>query len=321
MAGLVLFLGIGLAASGAQACPDWQLTGQQVTFSGAQLSAPQRLPVVAGGSDNLANCPLDVAGYVATRPDFDLTLTGMGSGRDLILQVDAECDSVLLVNDWSGRWSYNDDMEGSLNSRIVVTGAQDGVYDIWVGTYGPTPCQAALTLQVVGGGDPGCPAGQVAVNGTCQALPPQSCAEGQTLINGTCVSNPCPQGYSLVNGSCQAVAAQGCQPGQVSINGACMPDPCPQGYSFANGSCQPVVPQGCPAGQVMMNGACLPNPCPQGYAFANGACVPDGAAVTCPQGQVQIDGACQPEGTPTTCPAGQVLILGVCQDPGGRVVN
>lgn len=118
-----------------------------------------------GGGNNLANCPQPGVGYVASRPDFDLTLTDNSARRDLVIRVNASCDTVLLVNGATGLWNFNDDSDG-FNPRLQLPDAQAGVYDIWVGTYSPTPCQATLTLEMLGGTqmspaqnqwDPSCP--------------------------------------------------------------------------------------------------------------------------------------------------------------------
>jgi hypothetical protein len=73
-------------AAPAAACPDWRLTGQQVSFSAGQIAAPQALSVVAGGTTNLGGCSqIPGNGYLMDQPDFDMALSGMGSGSRLIL--------------------------------------------------------------------------------------------------------------------------------------------------------------------------------------------------------------------------------------------
>lgn len=138
-------------ATGAMACPNWQLTGQQLRYSADQLWSPQSFSLMAGGSANLANCPVPGRGYVDARPHFDLTLTDNNARRELTFRVTASCDTVLLINDANGQWSFNDDSDG-LNPRISLPDARAGAYDIWVGTYSPTPCQATLYLETMGGG-------------------------------------------------------------------------------------------------------------------------------------------------------------------------
>lgn len=148
---VLIFLGSGVAGSMAVACPDWQLTGQRLSNSSDQLTTPQVLSVIAGGSDTLNNCPQPGYGYVATRPDFDLSFQGNQAGRDLEFSVNASCDSVLLVNDARGQWHFDDDGGDGLNSYLRIPNAPEGAYDIWVGTYGPSTCRSTLTLRTNGG--------------------------------------------------------------------------------------------------------------------------------------------------------------------------
>lgn len=147
---LVSLAGV-FGATGAMACPNWQLAGQELRYSADQLWSPQSFSVMAGGSANLANCPVPGRGYADARPNFDLTLTDNSARRELTIRVTASCDTVLLVNGANGQWSFNDDTDG-LNPRISLPDARAGVYDIWVGTYSPTPCQATLYLETMGGG-------------------------------------------------------------------------------------------------------------------------------------------------------------------------
>ena len=152
-----------LVGSAAMACPDRQQTGQQIRYSSDQLWSPQTLSVIAGGGDNLQNCPQPGVGYVATRPDFDFAFTDNSAGRDLEFRVNASCDTVLLVNDARGEWHFNDDGSNGLNASLRIPNAPAGGYDIWVGTYGPSTCQATLTLETFGGGNVTPPSGLTAL--------------------------------------------------------------------------------------------------------------------------------------------------------------
>ncbi|WP_220443929.1 LCCL domain-containing protein [Pararhodobacter zhoushanensis] len=141
----------GGAATSALACPDWSQSGAPVAFSADEMWVPQSLPVVAGGNVDLSTCPIEGHGWVITAPDFDLTVTDNTAGRELEFRVEAECDTVLLVNDATGAWHFNDDDGDSLTSRIRLTNAPAGAYDIWVGTFNQASCQAALVLETFGG--------------------------------------------------------------------------------------------------------------------------------------------------------------------------
>ncbi len=94
---------------------------------------------VAGGNNNIRNCRNVTPGtdrgrgYVTTAPDFTFSLSGMGAYQ-LVVSVVSECDSVLLVNTSSANWYYDDDDNGNLDAKIVLTRPSDGRLDVWVGT-------------------------------------------------------------------------------------------------------------------------------------------------------------------------------------------
>ena len=103
--------------------------------------------MVAGGGVDLGACgSVPGFGYVATSPDFELAFSGNGAGRALEFRVNGSCDTTLLVNDARGAWHFNDDDTG-LNPRIRLSGAAEGVYDIWIGTVGPDTCSAELIVE------------------------------------------------------------------------------------------------------------------------------------------------------------------------------
>jgi len=44
-------------------------------------------------------------------------------------------------------WFYDDDDNGNLDPRIVLTRPSNGIIDIWVGTYDGEYCDAVLSLE------------------------------------------------------------------------------------------------------------------------------------------------------------------------------
>ncbi|MCA0205455.1 MAG: hypothetical protein LCH92_14000 [Proteobacteria bacterium] len=148
-------LSAGFGASAALACPDWSLTGTPISYSAQDLGRPQAVGVIAGGNVDLAGCPMPGHGYVITQPDFDFSFTDNSARQDLTLRVEAACDTVLLINDATGTWHFSDDEGGNLNPAITLPGAPAGAYDIWIGTFGQSTCQAQLILSVSGGGGAG----------------------------------------------------------------------------------------------------------------------------------------------------------------------
>ncbi|WP_420858661.1 hypothetical protein [Marivivens marinus] len=142
---------VGFAAT-AQACPDFNQWGESYRATGQQLFQERRFNVVAGGSNYIWNCP-NVrpgtdrgAGYFTTAPDFTFDLSGMG-GYQLVISVVSRCDAALLVNTASANWYYDDDDNGNLDPRIVLTRPANGYLDVWVGTYDGEYCDAILSLE------------------------------------------------------------------------------------------------------------------------------------------------------------------------------
>lgn len=64
-----------------------------------------------------------------------------------MISVVSRCDSALLINTASGSWYYDDDDNGNLDPRIVLTRPLDGQIDIWVGTYDGDFCDAQLRME------------------------------------------------------------------------------------------------------------------------------------------------------------------------------
>jgi hypothetical protein len=133
----------------AQACPDWQPGGQQISTDAETAWAPQSFAATAGGTLNLTACTsLPGVGNVSPTPTFTLAYDDRGMGRDLDLRVMAQnCDTTLLINDASAQWHFNDDEDASFNPRIRLPAAGSGRYDVWLGTFGSQTCQATLIVE------------------------------------------------------------------------------------------------------------------------------------------------------------------------------
>lgn len=143
-------LGFG---TGAMACPNFNLQAAEAySASGAQLRAPKTFNVVAGGENYVWNCPNvrpgtdQGAGYFTSQPDFSFDLSGM-SGLRLVVSAVSQCDSALLINTSSANWYYDDDDNGNLDPKIVLTRPVNGRIDIWMGTYDGEYCNATLRLE------------------------------------------------------------------------------------------------------------------------------------------------------------------------------
>ena len=146
----IALLGFGTAA---YACPDFNLRASEAyQASGSQLRQPKFFNVVAGGENYIWNCSHirpgtdQGAGYFTSQPDFSFQLGGMG-GLRLVISAVSDCDSALLINTASAGWYYDDDDNGNLDPKIVLTRPANGRIDIWVGTYDGEYCNAQLRME------------------------------------------------------------------------------------------------------------------------------------------------------------------------------
>ena len=149
-----LFTLFGTAAA-VQACPSFSMTGAaQYNATGDVLYSPQSYSVLAGGENNIYNCPQvrpltdQGPGYFASQPDFSFFLSGMGPYA-LHISVTGQCDTTLLINTGAANWYYDDDDNsgGGGGGKITLTNPSNGRIDIWAGTYDGDYCDAVLTLE------------------------------------------------------------------------------------------------------------------------------------------------------------------------------
>lgn len=99
---------------------------------------PHVVNIVPGGSINLANAQsiigMNVSGFVSDAPDLDLNYTSNHSYPLRFRVEGGSVDTLLLINDPSGTWHYNDDTHG-LDPEILFLKPLSGMYNIWVGRY------------------------------------------------------------------------------------------------------------------------------------------------------------------------------------------
>lgn len=151
--GVLCLLGTSLFGTVAAACPDYTIWGNEsYEASAQQLRTRRDFNVVAGGSNYIWNCrginpgSDRGAGYFTTQPDFSFDLRGM-SGHTLVISVVSRCDAALLINTGNRNWFYDDDDNGNLDPRIVLTRPSNGIIDVWVGTYDGEYCDAVLSME------------------------------------------------------------------------------------------------------------------------------------------------------------------------------
>lgn len=130
-------LALVAGATGAEACPDWRAQphfGQIELWAGFRPD-PYSRSITAGGNIAVGPCLGNGwVGYVTRRPDFDLYWHG--STARLSIVVDTAADSILLVNGPDGTWYFNDDLSQSdRRSVVTIERPQEGLYDIWIGSY------------------------------------------------------------------------------------------------------------------------------------------------------------------------------------------
>lgn len=140
-------------ATGALACPDFNIAPQaSYEASGKQLYSQRSFDVVAGGNNYIWDCTnvrpgTDTgAGFFPSAPDFSFQLDDMNRYQ-LVVSVVSNCDAALLINSASANWFYDDDDNGNLDPKIVLTRPVNGRLDVWIGTYDGEYCDAQLQLE------------------------------------------------------------------------------------------------------------------------------------------------------------------------------
>ncbi|MES1157283.1 MAG: peptidase S1 [Alphaproteobacteria bacterium] len=152
---VVLLAALG---GGVAAAQDWH---QPATYGSVTLNTgfepdPHLVTLQSGGTvDSSKTIGNGCTGFIANAPDFDLTYNGGSGGNQLplIISVNSQADTTLVVNGPDGKWYCDDDSgQGALNPSLTFTHPQSGLYDIYVGTFGGSGLQAAtLSISEVSG--------------------------------------------------------------------------------------------------------------------------------------------------------------------------
>jgi hypothetical protein len=120
--------------------PDYSLAP---TFGSVALSgnfSTYSHNILAGGDIDTSGLGAGCVGFVARAPDFRITFTARSGGEfPLIFAVRSSGDTMLLINDPSGRWRCDDDSGGGRDPSIRIENPSSGQYDIWVGTFRQGP--------------------------------------------------------------------------------------------------------------------------------------------------------------------------------------
>ncbi|MFB0612508.1 hypothetical protein [Aurantiacibacter poecillastricola] len=139
-------LAIGCVAS-AGVAQDYDL---DPNFGSTSLKAgftpdPHTVRVQAGGSRDAQNASGECSGYISNAPDYRVQYDS--GSFPLIISVDADSDTTLVVNAPDGSWYCDDDGGEGLNPMVRMANPQSGQYDIWVGTYADSGLTSA-TLYI-----------------------------------------------------------------------------------------------------------------------------------------------------------------------------
>ncbi len=154
---MALGFAAAMAAALVMAAPvsaqDWS---EPPTYGSAQLTSgfapdPHLVNLTAGGSiDASQSISGSCRGFVANAPDFDLYFTPGNAGLPLAVSATSNSDTTLVINGPDGRWYCDDDGGGEVNPSIVFNSPQEGLYNIWVGTYNNAPADAQLSISELG---------------------------------------------------------------------------------------------------------------------------------------------------------------------------
>jgi hypothetical protein len=132
-----------VAVPGLAAAQDYTLPASygEYSLSSGFTPDPMYIDVSSGGRIDASRLGGNCRGFIANAPDVQVTYDA--SILSLWVSVISTSDTTLVVNTPTGGWICDDDSGGDLDPSIHFTGAQSGVYDIWVGTYGGTNNESA----------------------------------------------------------------------------------------------------------------------------------------------------------------------------------
>jgi len=126
-----------MAIAGAADAQDWRLDpayGNVSLVSGFSPD-PHLVNLQSGGSiDASASIGGSCRGYIANAPDYRLQYQA-GNVLPLIISVNSNADTTLIINGPDGRWYCDDDSGDGLNPSLRWNSPASGQYDIYVGTY------------------------------------------------------------------------------------------------------------------------------------------------------------------------------------------
>ncbi len=137
-------IALAAAAAGVAVAQDYRLnpTYGTINLSAGFLPDPQVMPLQSGGQIDAQRVSSSCRGFIANAPDVRLNYSA--GSYPLIISVNSNSDTTLVVNGPDGSWYCDDDggVQG-LNPSLRFGSPASGQYDIWVGTYGNASLQPA----------------------------------------------------------------------------------------------------------------------------------------------------------------------------------
>ena len=149
-----VFCALALPALAQQESPARQATpdvAAQPAYGTVNLRAdfspdPHEIRAEAGGIREVQGLGTDCSGWIDhARPDVNLNY--QAGSLPLYISVVPQAGRTLIINDPSGRWLCNDDMEGR-NPGIFIQRPESGTYNIWIGTWSARDVAKPVTLRI-----------------------------------------------------------------------------------------------------------------------------------------------------------------------------
>ncbi|MFO7799689.1 MAG: hypothetical protein R6V22_07935, partial [Rhodohalobacter sp.] len=118
--------------------------GGDITLEAGFSPDPYTQSIALSGSYDLSE--MGYSGFVSIEPTFDFYYTP--GTYPLTIRAESDTDTVILINAPNGEWYYSDDLEG-MNPGVVFDDPEDGLYNIWIGTYSNESGSATLVITEI----------------------------------------------------------------------------------------------------------------------------------------------------------------------------
>lgn len=139
---------LALTATASAQNPGLTAAYGEISLEGGFQPDPHVVELTAGGSESVSVTGACDYGVVAEAPDFEVSFEDSATGSLYIYAVSSE-DTTILVNLPDGSWMCDDDSYGDGDPILEIENPGDGIYDIWVGTYGDDTAAATLGISEV----------------------------------------------------------------------------------------------------------------------------------------------------------------------------